>query len=72
MRLLEGDGKGTGMLFASVGGIFGTAPHGSEHSPELPELRESWGTALSHRVWVWGCWVGLSGPCGSLPAQGIL
>lgn len=36
------DGKGTGMLFAFVGGIFGTVLQSSKQSPEMPELRESW------------------------------
>ena len=31
----------------------------SGHSPDLPELREHWDTAVSHRVGVWGCCVGL-------------
>ena len=46
------------------------------HSPDLPELREHWDTAVSHRVRVWGCLcragVGLPDPCGSLLTRGIL
>ena len=56
-------GHGTGMAQAA---------QGSGHGPELLELRERWDTALSHRVGVWvvlcGVGVGLSVPCGSLPA----
>ena len=30
------------------------APHGSRHSPELPELRKSLDNGVGHRVWILG------------------
>jgi len=32
---------------------------GGGHGPELLELREHWDVTLSHRVWVWECYMGL-------------
>jgi len=43
-------GEGLGKGSAPEDGGHGTALQGSGHGPELPELRECWGTAISHRV----------------------
>jgi len=45
-RVRWGSGKG----HAPEGAGHGTGCQGSGHGPELPELRERWDTALSHRV----------------------
>ena len=69
---MGGAGKGC----ASEGSGYGTAPQGSGHGPELPELREHLGTALTYRVWVCvvlcGAGAGLNNPCKYLPTWNIL
>ena len=45
-RVRWGSGKGR----APEGAGHGAGCQGSRHSPELPELRERWDTALSRRV----------------------
>ena len=47
------------------------AAQGTGHVPELPDLREHWDTSPTIGFgFGWCCvelWVGLGGPCGSLP-----
>lgn len=56
------------------GGLGKAAPQRAVSSAPMPELRERWDPTVSHRVG-WCCvepWVGLGGPCGSLPTRDVL
>ena len=62
--LIPGRGSGwvSGRGSAAEGSGHGAAPQGNGHSPELPELRGCWNTAVRPGVWsgaAWGCGLGL-------------